>query len=271
MLYSAILSRFRLEEKNVIKLIACDIDGTVLEPDERFLPKELLEQAERLIRKGMVFCFSSGRQFSNLRILAEHLVDRFYYICDNGAIVYSDGKIPEILSQTAMDHEDAIRIANEIIETPGLELEVSGSNTGFLYIKTEAFQNLMLSYQGMNLIRIHSARQLPDTVLKISIYSKSAEKLFPVLSREWGSKYHVAIAGERWVDITLADKGTGISALCRHLGIGLESVAAFGDNYNDIAILDLVGHPYMKSTSPDDLLKRYPNSFSNVADVLKTF
>lgn len=265
------LSNFRSEEYNVIKLIACDIDGTVLEQDERVLPQELLEQTERLLQKGMDFCFSSGRQLSNLRVLAEHLVDRFYYICDNGAIVYSDGKIPEIISQTVMDHEDAVRIANSIIETPGLELEVSGSNTGFLYIKTEAFQNLMLSYQGMNLIRIHSARQLPDSVLKISIYSKSAESLFPVLSREWGSKYHVAIAGEHWVDITLADKGTGISALCRHLGIGLESVAAFGDNYNDIPILDLVGHPYIKNTSPEDLLKRYPNSFSNVVDVLKTF
>ena len=255
----------------MIKLIACDIDGTVLEPNERVLPRELLEQVERLLQKGMFFCFSSGRQFSNLRVLAEHLVDRFYYICDNGAIVYSDGKIPEIISQTAMDHEDVIRISNEIIETPGLELEVSGSNTAFLYMKTEAFQNLMLSYQGMNLIRIHSARQLPATVVKISIYSKSAEDLFPVLFREWGSKYHVAIAGEQWVDITLADKGTGITALCEHLGIGLESVAAFGDNYNDIPILDLVGHPYMKRISPEDLLNRYPNSFSNVADVLKTF
>ena len=82
----------------MVKLIACDIDGTVLEPDERILPHELLEQAERLMKKGIVFCFSSGRQFSNLRVLAQHLVDRFYYICDNGAVVYSDGKIPEIIS-----------------------------------------------------------------------------------------------------------------------------------------------------------------------------
>ncbi|MBO7423466.1 MAG: HAD family phosphatase [Oscillospiraceae bacterium] len=255
----------------MVKLIACDIDGTVLEPDEKYLPHELLEQAERLMQKGIAFCFSSGRQFSNLRVLAEHLVDRFYYICDNGAVVYSDGRIPEIISQTAMDHDDALQIVTKVIETPGLELEISNSNTGYLYIKTEPFQNLMLNYEGMNLVRIRSPRQIPDTILKISVYSKRAEDVFPVLSREWGDKYHVAIAGEHWVDITLADKGTGVTALCRHLGVGPESVVAFGDNYNDIPILDLVGYPYMKSSSPEDLLKRYPNTFTNVVDILKTF
>ena len=255
----------------MVKLIACDIDGTVLEPDERILPHELLEQAERLMKKGIVFCFSSGRQFSNLRVLAQHLVDRFYYICDNGAVVYSDGKIPEIISHTAMDQDDVFRIVNKVIDTPGLELEISSSSTGFLYIKTESFQNLMLSYEGMNLVRIRSPRQIPEAIVKVSVYSNRAEDVFPVIAREWGDKYHVAIAGEHWVDITLADKGTGVTALCRHLGIGLESVAAFGDNYNDIPILDLVGYPYMKSTSPEDLLNRYPNTFTDVVDVLKTF
>lgn len=254
----------------MIKLIACDIDGTVLGPDEKYLPRELLKQAERLIRKGILFCFSSGRQFSNLRVLAEHLVDRFYYICDNGAIIYSDGKIPEIIGQTAMNHEDAIQIVTKVIETPGLELEVSGSNTGFLYIKTEAFQDLMLGYEGMNLVRIHSPEQIPEKVLKISIYSRRSEDLFPLVSREWGDRYRVAIAGEHWVDITLADKGIGVTALCRHLGICLEDVAAFGDNYNDVPILDLVGHPYIKSSSPADLLGRYPNRFSDVSDILET-
>ncbi len=254
----------------MIKLIACDIDGTVLDPDEKFLPRELLEQAERLMRKGLFFCFSSGRQFSNLRVLAEHLVDRCYYICDNGAVVYSDGKLPEIISLTAMEHKDAIQIANKVIETPGMELEVSGSNTGFLYVKTDGFQNLMLNYEGMNLVRIRSPRQIPENILKISIYSNRAKDIWPDLFQEWGHKYHVAIAGEHWVDITLADKGTGITALCKHLGVGLESVLAFGDNYNDIPILDLVGHPYMKYTSPADLIKRYPNTFSSVVDVLKT-
>lgn len=255
----------------MVKLIACDIDGTVLEPDERILPHELLEQAERLMKKGIVFCFSSGRQFSNLRVLAQHLVDRFYYICDNGAVVYSDGKIPEIISHTAMDQDDVFRIVTKVIDIPGLELEISSSSTGFLYIKTESFQNLMLSYEGMNLVRIRSPRQIPEAIVKVSVYSNRAEDVFPGIAREWGDKYHVAIAGAHWVDITLADKGTGVTALCRHLGIGLESVAAFGDNYNDIPILDLVGYPYMKSTSPEDLLNRYPNTFTDVVDVLKTF
>ena len=255
----------------MIKLVACDIDGTVLEQDDKFLPGELLARAERLIQKGIVFSFSSGRQFSNLRVLADRLADRFYYICDNGAVLFSDGKLPEIISLTAMDPDDATKMIEKVIETPELELEVSGSNTGFLYVKSEAFQDLMLNYEGMNLVKIRSPKQIPENILKVSIYCRRASEIYPLFAREWGEKYRVAISGEHWVDITLADKGLGIKALCSHLGIELSSVAAFGDNYNDIPILDIVGHPYMKSTSPSDLLERYPNHFENVAEVLKTF
>ena len=120
----------------MIRLIACDIDGTVLEPYEQYLPAELFEQMERLLRKGILFCFSSGRQYANLRILAEHLADQVYYICDNGAVVYSPGNPPEIISLTAMDRDDALAISDTVIQTPGLELEASGPNTGYIYGKT---------------------------------------------------------------------------------------------------------------------------------------
>ncbi len=254
---------------DVIKLIACDIDGTVLEPEDKYLPAVLLEQIERLMQKGILFSFCSGRQFANLRTLAKHLAERVYYICDNGAIVYAPGEPPETISITAMDHADALSIARTVIQTPGLELEASGPNTGYIYGKSDAFYEVMHHYVGMNLISIGSPEDIPEEILKISVYSRSAEEIYPLFQEKWGHKYRVAIAGSHWMDITCSDKGTGIRALCRHLGVALDSVLAFGDTYNDMPILDLVGWPYIKENAPKELLHRYPKRFSNVADILK--
>ena len=91
----------------------------------------------------------------------------------------------------------------------------------------------------------------------------------PELAAKWGSRFQVAVAGECWLDFTLADKGVGIRALCRALEIGPEEVMAFGDNYNDVPMLDAVGHPHLMASAAEALRRRYPSQCSRVEDVLE--
>jgi len=46
---------------------------------------------------------------------------------------------------------------------------------------------------------------------------------------------------------------------------------AFGDNYNDVAMLDLVGHPYIMSTAAAELRRRYENHTPRPEDTLRAF
>ena len=50
-----------------IKLIACDLDGTLLHPGERELRSEAFELIDELHRRGIVFMPASGRQYASLR------------------------------------------------------------------------------------------------------------------------------------------------------------------------------------------------------------
>ena len=50
----------------MIKLIACDMDGTLLDSQKR-LPPELPEVIAQLREKGVIFCVASGRQYASLR------------------------------------------------------------------------------------------------------------------------------------------------------------------------------------------------------------
>ena len=80
----------------------------------------------------------------------------------------------------------------------------------------------------------------------------------------------LAVAGEAWLDFTLADKGTGMEQLCRRLNISLDQVAAFGDNFNDVPMLSLVGRPYIMDTAHPQLKERFPTC-SSVEEALKKF
>ena len=50
----------------------------------------------------------------------------------------------------------------------------------------------------------------------------------------------MAVAGLVWLDFSIATKGTGLAEMCGALGVSPEETAAFGDNWNDQAMLDMV-------------------------------
>lgn len=74
-----------------IKLIACDLDGTLLHPGEREPRSEAFELIDELHRRGIVFMPASGRQYASLRYLFAPVADELAYVCENGALVMSEG------------------------------------------------------------------------------------------------------------------------------------------------------------------------------------
>ena len=252
------------------KLIACDVDGTLISEGEQWISPAVLQEARRLTGEDWLFAFCSGRQLANLEAIAKDLAGRVYYITQNGAAVYASGKQPQLLDKTPLGQENAMKIAHQALETEGYEIEMSGNNISYLCPKTDAFRRYMQGYVNMNITEVPSPEDVPEEIVKISIWCPDAAAAHEQFAARWGSRYRVAIAGDIWLDITLADKGKGIRALCRQLDVALENVVAFGDNYNDVPILDIVGTPYIMACAPEDLQARYPNVCRDVADVLKT-
>ena len=76
------------------------------------------------------------------------------------------------------------------------------------------------------------------------------------------------MAGEKWLDFTVADKGTGIRALCAAVSVSPQEVLAIGDNYNDLPMLELVGAPYIMDNAVEDLRRRFPRRCTRVEDLL---
>ena len=79
-----------------------------------------------------------------------------------------------------------------------------------------------------------------------------------------------AVAGPYWIDTTLANKGIGVQSICKILDFDLADVMAFGDNYNDVSMLDIVGHPYIMDGAAGPLREKYPQHTPRPEDVLRS-
>ena len=58
-------------------------------------------------------------------------------------------------------------------------------------------------------------------------------------------------------------KGSAVRTLCELKNIPISETVAFGDNYNDLDMLNTVGLPFLMGNAPEDLKKLVPNVTSD--------
>lgn len=252
----------------MIKLIASDIDGTLLQNGETAISERFFTQARRLRSQGIALCAASGRQYSSLKNLFAPVAEGMYFICENGAVVYGPGA--ELLSKTVIDRALSLELCRDILAIPDCEVLISGTNMSYLCPKTQDYIDHIRYFVGNNTTVLSAPQDMPEDFVKISAYYRpGATVIEPLLAPKWKDTFQVAVAGECWLDFTLADKATGIRALCTALNIDPKDTMAFGDNYNDIPMLDAVGHPYLMSSAAQPLRQRYGTQCARPEDVLE--
>lgn len=91
----------------MIKLVASDLDGTLLQNGAQELTPRALDLVRRLTEKGIVFVASSGRQYDNEVNLFKPVKDQISYIAENGSICIHKGNVifrtviaPELIRRT---------------------------------------------------------------------------------------------------------------------------------------------------------------------------
>lgn len=255
----------------MIRLVASDIDGTLLLNGASAIDPAVFAEIRRLLDKGIWFVPASGRQYSSLRKLFAPVADELPFLCENGAVVFGPGSPGPVLGKTPMDRELALALCRDILDQPRCEVLISGADTSYLCPKDPDYPRLIQNFVGNNVAILPCLEEIPEDIVKVSAYyldgARAAE---PVLAPRWTGHFRAAIAGELWLDFTLADKGAGLRQLCAALGIELSEVMAFGDNYNDLPMLELVGAPYLISSAAPELHSRIPRHCGRVEEVLRT-
>ena len=95
----------------MIKLIASDLDGTLLHNGAQELSSYTIDLIHRITEKGIHFVAASGRQYDNERRLFADIKDEISYIAENGSICIHQGKV---ISRGIIPDDLAYRIMHEI-------------------------------------------------------------------------------------------------------------------------------------------------------------
>ncbi|MBR3019022.1 MAG: HAD-IIB family hydrolase [Clostridia bacterium] len=248
----------------MIRLIASDLDGTLLLPNGQ-LPDEIFPMIRRLRAKGIRFAAASGRQYGNVKRLFLKEAEQMDFICENGANVVTQG-----VSRPRLIAPEMARQIMEDILAAGMDLLVCAPETCYVLSSAGKAYTDGIVYRLRNTVTvIDDYRTVCGESVKISGFHPGGVATFtPALQEKWNNKIHCDIAGNEWLDFTMANKGDGIRALSETLGIPLSDIAAFGDQFNDDSMLSLAGHPYIMASAPEPLLHKGYTLCASVTDTL---
>lgn len=253
----------------MIRLIASDVDGTLLQNGNRELNPELFPLIERLDQKGIIFCAASGRQYPNLKRLFAPVWERIAFISENGALVTHQGKN---IAVQPMPRQESLELIADILAQPGCEVQVSGKEQVYLSPRNPKFIDHIENFVKNKVVLQEDFSQIEEPFLKISAMMMDGveDETLEYFSRRWAQKLNVALAGSCWVDFTVANKAQALTELCHQLNISLSETAAFGDNYNDMEMLHMAKYAWAMGKADDVIKQAAGRTCSRVEPVLQS-
>ncbi len=252
----------------MLKLIACDLDGTLFQnnagkPDPRVFPI-----IDALTRKGILFAVASGRQYSCIRRLFEPVRDKIGYICENGALcIYQD----QIIAESPLERDLGLRILQSIRSKENCELLLSGKDICYLEPGQQAYVDHIKYVVGNDIEIVPDIMKVTGPFYKISVCNFTGiENCEEYFIRRFSSEANVVASGNIWLDFmdSHTDKGSALAALAEHLGITAAECAAFGDHYNDVGMLKYVGESYAMENAQPGIADLCKHSCKRVEDTL---
>lgn len=228
----------------MIKLVITDVDETITYEGNTDLHPEYYEVIRQLTDRGIEFVAASGRHISSLKEAFAPVADRIWFLSQNGSFIKKGDR--ELLP-----HPLPIEWVQEFWKELG-EKEAPG---GIAYSVTtchvpfdgnEMYRHLDEDYH-FNLKVMGGWKPLPEeeTYTMMTLYHPENAEAFANahLNKAWWDRLHVLVAGKNWVDLVPFGngKGTALKNLCQELSIDASEVMAFGDNMNDLSMIEFAG------------------------------
>lgn len=230
------------------KIIASDIDGTLIPFGQNGLDPKVFQLIEDLAKKDVLFVPASGRTIKNLHLTFEPVKNKLSFLSENGgAVWFYDKQVGEF----PIPPEALSKIHQAILNNPDLKGYANSASNGYILEDTLSDNNKDCFALFMPpMINVSTLDDINDRIVKITALSNehSADYHFPELNNRFHEMVDVAMAGPNVIDFCNTNKGVGLRRLTEYLNLTPADVFAFGDNYNDLAMLDYAGHSYMIET-----------------------
>lgn len=233
------------------KLVVTDMDGTLLNSNGQ-VPVENQKAFKALQDKGIHVAVATGRIYTSARVFARYLGITTPIIACNGAVV-KDLKTEKIIYESHLSKEDCIRILDickkyslynhfYTLETFYAEKLEKGS------LKYSEWNKTLKEEDQIDIRLIDDAygvvKNETDNIYKFQAISDDPSLLIKVreeletiptvsISQSWHNNVEIMNKG--------VAKGVAVKNLAESLGVKREEIICFGDNENDISMLEYAG------------------------------
>lgn len=245
---------------NDIRLIALDLDGTLLASDHAAIPQRNIDALRAAAKLGVKVAIASGRSWSLVRETVQALGCVSYAITANGAYAL-DTRRGEALASFPMDPRQCVDIIH-ILRRRGLFYELYiGPDNYMDEGDLEQAAGLGFSARFMEMFR-RNTTLVPDVAQVAAQGQPGKFDIFyvPPADREQVAQ-EIAATGPLAFTSPLGEnmelnapgvhKGRALAAVAQRLGLDPEQVMAFGDADNDLEMLDFAHWSFAMGNAAD--------------------
>lgn len=247
---------------NNYRMIVTDMDGTVLGTDHKITKdnKIALKKAED---KGIKIVFATGRFHESAKVHIDFLEEKMPIISSNGSII-KNPTTNEVLYCNSIDEDKCIRIM-DILDKHHLKYQIYTDEIILQKYDTEEEKQMMIDFIKTvfsDKTEIIFKKDLRDdiknkNILKFNVMELERMDLIDITRNElnkiegieitssWGNNLEIMSEG--------STKGKAIEFLANLLNINREEIIAFGDNYNDVSMIEFVGTGVAMGNAEEDV------------------
>ncbi|MDD3122942.1 MAG: Cof-type HAD-IIB family hydrolase [Candidatus Izemoplasmatales bacterium] len=265
----------------MIKLIATDLDGTLLNGSGK-LSHRTIEVFEELKNKHCYIVIASGRTSEEIIEIVRPLglvnYDRAFLIAYNG--VSTVKTIPyQILDELMLKPNQTKEIIDLILNS-NMKVHIFARNKMYISQNIEYILkiNTVPTYE---VTKVNMPKyQVKEDIYKVLVYDEEKKlDLFKAsLDPYWFAKYHIFKSSSQLLEFVhkQGSKGDALKRICNYLDICPSEVLAFGDEENDISMIEYAEVGVAMANAKAEVKDKakiitLSNEFDGVAEVIKHY
>ena len=242
----------------MIKLVATDMDGTFLDEAGQFDMERLKALLSSYKERGIYFAVASGRGLLSLEKHFADVKDEIIFIAENGSLVRFHG---EDLYEATMPRDFYLSTFEKLKTSPYFDekkMLLTGKEACYVLDTVDETYLMFSHHYNENIKKVASLEEITDEIFK---FTTNCTKDTVEAGEAWVNEHVPGVkamtTGFESIDIVLdyVDKGVAIVELAKTLNLDMDQVMAFGDNLNDLHMMQVVGHPVAPENARPEILE----------------
>lgn len=256
-----------------IKLIAMDLDGTLLNSQSR-VPEENARAIAEAAARGIEIVVVTGRRYHSARLIVEALPCELHLIVNNGALIKSKAGethqrclLPAATARRVLEATPEFRSSASVVFDRPRENQViletidwDDPFRGGYFRRSREFVAQVSPLMDCLTAKNGKPPEDPIQVMFVGLCDAIREVREKLQRLDFAGEYTLAFTEYLTRDISVLDvlrhgvsKGVALEQWAQRLGIKREEVMAIGDNWNDREMLEFAGLPVVMGNCVDVL------------------